>query len=348
MTDEPTDDACRTVEVDGETVLLRGEGELTERERQFAAEIVRAAKRKFEAERAKATPFIKAGRMAAAGFASGIRLHQAEAAVERVRQLATAYQTEGANGEPTDVDTLWPSEVLAALYPNQGAVTMPDDATLSPAREVIAAAIRDFPFDDYGLDNLSYALANAPGTQEWVPALAAAVLDVVLPLTRITAGLARDSEATVQRVISLYEQWVKAGPPPLGAPLARWWDRRLVELHHAIHPTTDQPQEQNMAEYSTQQNLRLAQQMLDQQGQITDLTKERDGAYRERAHLVALLAALTPGAVITYATDVDEPGWQIVYLNIGGHQASWHISPRDADLFQHVERVEHDVKIGIW
>jgi hypothetical protein len=75
---------------------------------------------------------------------------------------------------------------------------------------------------------------------------------------------------------------------------------------------------------------------------------ERDGAYRERAHLVALLAALTPGAVITYATDVDEPGWQIVYLNIGGHQASWHISPRDADLFQHVERVEHDDPRGHW
>jgi hypothetical protein len=66
---------------------------------------------------------------------------------------------------------------------------------------------------------------------------------------------------------------------------------------------------------------------------------ERDGAYRERAHLVALLAAMTDGAVITYASDVEEPGWQIVYLTIGGRQCSWHISPRDADLFQHVERV---------
>ncbi|WP_176603942.1 hypothetical protein [Streptomyces sp. WAC06273] len=35
----------------------------------------------------------------------------------------------------------------------------------------------------------------------------------------------------------------------------------------------------------------------------------------------------------------DEPGWQIVYLTIGGWQCSWHISPRGADLFQHVERV---------
>ena len=70
-----------------------------------------------------------------------------------------------------------------------------------------------------------------------------------------------------------------------------------------------------------------------------DAEAERDGAYRERAHLVALLAAMTDGAVITYAPDIDEPGWQIVYLTIGGRQCSWHIAPRDAELFEHVERV---------
>ncbi|MFJ6061630.1 hypothetical protein ACIQHU_01175 [Streptomyces tendae] len=103
-----------------------------------------------------------------------------------------------------------------------------------------------------------------------------------------------------------------------------------------------------MPEYSTEQNLRLAQQMLDQQGQINDLTKERDGAYRERAHLVALLAALTDDAVISYARDVEEPGWQIVYLQLGGHQASWHISPRDAELFAHVERVDVEDPRAQW
>ena len=41
----------------------------------------------------------------------------------------------------------------------------------------------------------------------------------------------------VPRVTDLYERWVKAGPPPLGTPMARWWDRRLVELHEAIRPT---------------------------------------------------------------------------------------------------------------
>ncbi|MCX4703898.1 hypothetical protein [Streptomyces sp. NBC_01373] len=48
----------------------------------------------------------------------------------------------------------------------------------------------------------------------------------------------------VTRVIDLHERWVKAGPPPLGASLARWWDKRLVELHNAIRPPDGQTQEQ--------------------------------------------------------------------------------------------------------
>lgn len=76
---------------------------------------------------------------------------------------------------------------------------------------------------------------------------------------------------------------------------------------------------------------------------------ERDGAYRERAHLVALLAAMTDGAVIAPALDIDdEPGWQIAYLTIGGRQASWHISPRDAELFEHVPHVPADDPRARW
>lgn len=75
---------------------------------------------------------------------------------------------------------------------------------------------------------------------------------------------------------------------------------------------------------------------------------ERDQAYRERAHLVALLAAMTDGAVIAPALDLDEPGWWIAYLTIGGHQCSWHISPRDAGLFVGVERVQPDDPRARW
>lgn len=37
------------------------------------------------------------------------------------------------------------------------------------------AAIRVFPFDGYGLDDVSYLLESEPDTQEWVTPLAAAV-----------------------------------------------------------------------------------------------------------------------------------------------------------------------------
>ena len=57
-------------------------------------------------------------------------------------------------------------------------------------------------------------------------------------ITRVFAALHRSAEETVTRVIDLHKQWVKSGPPPLGAPLARWWDARLSELHNAIQPPT--------------------------------------------------------------------------------------------------------------
>lgn len=56
-------------------------------------------------------------------------------------------------------------------------------------------------------------------------------------LTRTTDE--RDQlRAANDRVTALYEQWVKAGPPPLGASMARWWDARLAELHAALLNTT--------------------------------------------------------------------------------------------------------------
>ncbi|UDM00051.1 hypothetical protein [Streptomyces longhuiensis] len=81
---------------------------------------------------------------------------------------------------------------------------------------------------------------------------------------------------------------------------------------------------------------------------VERLTRERDGAYRERTSHTALLAALTPGAIVAPATDIDEPGWQIAYLNIGGHQASWHVSPRDADLVAGIEHVPADDPRARW
>jgi hypothetical protein len=81
---------------------------------------------------------------------------------------------------------------------------------------------------------------------------------------------------------------------------------------------------------------------------LNEALAERDQAYRERAHLVALLAAMTDGAVIAPAPDVDEPGWQIAYLTLGGWQCSWHIAPADAGLFAHVEHVATDHPRAQW
>ncbi|MEU5624252.1 hypothetical protein [Streptomyces tendae] len=53
---------------------------------------------------------------------------------------------------------------------------------------------------------------------------------------RVLSALHQSAEDTVTRVIALHEQWVTAGPPPLGASLARWWDARLAEHHDAIQP----------------------------------------------------------------------------------------------------------------
>lgn len=92
---------------------------------------------------------------------------------------------------------------------------------------------------------------------------------------------------------------------------------------------------------------RVAQKLLDQQGDINRLTEERDGAYRERAQLLALLASLHP-SVIAPAPDVDEDGWQILYLWIGGKQASWHIAPRDAELYAHIEHVPANDRRAQW
>jgi hypothetical protein len=48
------------------------------------------------------------------------------------------------------------------------------------------------------------------------------------------------AEAIRERVRVLADRWVKAGPPPLGTSVSRWWDTRLVELNTAL----DDPENQ--------------------------------------------------------------------------------------------------------
>lgn len=62
--------------------------------------------------------------------------------------------------------------------------------------------------------------------------------------------------------------------------------------------------------------------------------EERDKAYRERAALVAFLAAAYPSVM---RDAPDTPGWGIVYVDAPAGQMSWHLAYADiADLFEHV------------
>lgn len=134
-------------------------------------------------------------------------------------------------------------------YSWDGSVTAAFGGLVAGVRRAAASAQDDFALADGSTpalrDQIGEALDQYGYREAWDGrALADVVLSVILPATRITATLARDSEADVSRVISLYERWVKAGPPPLGVSLSRWWDKRLVELHNAILPPTDQAKEQ--------------------------------------------------------------------------------------------------------
>lgn len=147
------------------------------------------------------------------------RAGQAEAALERVQHVAalSAVITDPARVNEYNVGRLdLARAVLAALDD-------PAPATTAPAlHELLTTTIR-------------YCPSTVPED------IATAVVRCLLPGARITAALARGSEATVQRTTALYERWVKAGPPPLGASLARWWDQRLVELRAALLPPNNPP-----------------------------------------------------------------------------------------------------------
>ncbi len=63
------------------------------------------------------------------------------------------------------------------------------------------------------------------------------------------------------------------------------------------------------------------------------LRSQLNAVYRERAHLVAHLAAILPAVM---ADDPSDPDWRIVYLDTPSGQWSWHINRDDLDLFAHV------------
>lgn len=63
-------------------------------------------------------------------------------------------------------------------------------------------------------------------------------------------------------------------------------------------------------------------------------TEALTAAYRERAELVALLAAIYPSHI--GHSDPNEPEWAVVIIEAPTGQLSWHVSPADKSLFGHV------------
>lgn len=69
-------------------------------------------------------------------------------------------------------------------------------------------------------------------------------------------------------------------------------------------------------------------------GQRDEARQQLNTVYRERAHLVALLATLFPSH-IGY-TDPSAPEWAVVIIETPAGQLSWHVARDDMELFAHV------------
>ncbi|CAL9314073.1 hypothetical protein [Streptomyces sp. SudanB91_2054] len=167
-----------------------------------------------------------------------VRAERAETAIERVRVLATRLEEFAENALKVDDRSLYraiASDIYTQLdgtTPAPAATNATEDEWTGPlVPPILTEAIQQH---DAETERAVAVLAQAYGPM--------ADLDHpqhpinVEKTARVFAALHRSAEDTVTRVIALYEQWVKAGPPPLCTSTARWWDARLVELHNAIQP----------------------------------------------------------------------------------------------------------------
>lgn len=85
-------------------------------------------------------------------------------------------------------------------------------------------------------------------------------------------------------------------------------------------------------------DLRVAREALARwQGYADAYERERNDAHRERAHLLAWLAALhRSSAVLAPATDAPGEDRHLLHLMAGGRWLTWRIARRDLPLFPHV------------
>jgi len=133
---------------------------------------------------------------------------------------------------PVEVDTIeWTGSNINELIDFTGGdfrLVNPDDGDFAPD---VTAKVYDRLHDTWvGVKTGQHVIHGVKG--EFYP-----IDPEVLATTYEPASEAPQSSAqeTIARVTALHEQWVKAGTPPLGVPLSRWWDARLAEQHAAIN-----------------------------------------------------------------------------------------------------------------
>lgn len=167
---------------------------------------------------------------------------------------------------------------------------------------------------------------------------------------------AEEAEAAITRVRALTDQWERNGTAYL---------KRHADI---IRAALDTPPICTCTYGERCPNCRAADQTTEEQGAPVDwqaiaeqrarelkaegerrhaAENERNGAYRERAQLLALLATHYP-ALFAPAPDIDEPGWCLLFVWLPLGQASWHIAPADVPLFDHVELVGSDDPRARW
>lgn len=79
---------------------------------------------------------------------------------------------------------------------------------------------------------------------------------------------------------------------------------------------------------------------------LAEVEAERDAAYRGRAELLAVLAAIFPARMAF--TDPAAPGWPVLFLTTPAGQATWHINPDDFALFDPAISVFDPADCPVW
>ena len=196
---------------------------------------------------------------AAAGSYAG-RAEGAEARLAHVRRLHRPVGVVAAAefGEAPDCAACrraWPCQTYNAVTTEEHAIaqpgrwlhiafTSPDETSANTSALAIADHLRA-EFDGVSMRITTNAVeaesfivcttaCDEQHTYDWTCEQFAGIAPEPEPTAEARAG------ETVTRVTALYEQWVKAGPPPLGVSIARWWDGRLVELNGAIHAPAEE------------------------------------------------------------------------------------------------------------